>query len=240
MPQNAMHKGHEPFLGVLMLDTAFPRILGDAGNMNSYPFAARAQVVTGAGALDIVQDAPPNPDLVKAFCRAAEALERRGAVGLVSTCGFLIHIQDQIAGSVQIPVMVSALSLYPTIRKMICDAPIGVLTAASDSLGPNALSAAGIGRADVEIEGFEDCPAFSSAVLQTKDTQSRTLDAKDIEAAAIIKAQAIVERRRDTRAFLLECGNLPPYATAIRRATGRPVFSILDAARMMWPNPSGH
>ena len=38
----------------------------------------------------------------------------------------------------------------------------------------------------------------------------------------------------DLGGFLLECGNLPPYADAIRAATGRPVFGILDAASLLW------
>lgn len=217
-----------------MLDTAFPRIPGDAGNMDSYPFPARAEVIPGAGTPEVVRDGRPAPDLVRAFYGAAQRLEQQGAVALVSTCGFLISIQDEIARAVQIPVMVSALSLYPSLRQMVGHAPIGILTASDASLGTLAFDVAAIPRADVEVEGLEDCPAFANAILSRKDQQPDRLDRQAIEAAVVAKAAAILDRRPETRAFLLECGNLPPYAAAIRTATGRPVFSILDAAQIMW------
>lgn len=80
-----------PFLGILMLDTAFPRIPGDAGNINSYPFPAQIRCVTGAGSLDVVSASGPSDTLTEVFISAAQELKDEGAVGLVSTCGFLVH-----------------------------------------------------------------------------------------------------------------------------------------------------
>ena len=74
------------FIGVLMLDTAFERILGDAGNPNSYHRPARTRVIELAGSTDIVRDGRPDPALVSAFCTAAKSLEAEGAVALTSTC----------------------------------------------------------------------------------------------------------------------------------------------------------
>src|SRR5690606_21676621 len=49
---------HGAPLGILMLDTRFPRILGDMGNAHTWPFPVLYRVVHGASAEKIVlQDA---------------------------------------------------------------------------------------------------------------------------------------------------------------------------------------
>lgn len=226
------------FLGILMLDTSFPRILGDAGNANSYTFPTKISAVSGADSLDVVRDGKPKAELVAAFCDAAVELEKQGAKAIISTCGFLISIQDEIQEKIAIPVMVSSLSLYHFVYETLKIKNVGILTASSRDLGHLALKAANIKRADVEILGFEDCEAFTSAILQSKDNQPNHIDAAAIEQAAVEKSKQMISRRPDLGAFLLECGNLPPYTKAIANATKRPVFSILDAAEMLMQNRS--
>lgn len=219
----------QPFLGILMLDTNFPRILGDAGNINSYKTPARTHVVKDAGSLDIVKDGLPSEHLIAAFCNAAKELQADGAFAIISTCGFLISIQDQIANAVDIPVMVSALSLYPHIQAKYKNRPIGILTASQNSLGAAALKAAKIDRLNVHIKGMEGCPAFADAILRPKEQQLMQLNSSEIESYAIRQALSLIDNNPDIAAFILECGNLPPYATAIQDATNRPVYSILNA-----------
>jgi Asp/Glu/hydantoin racemase len=221
------------FLGILMLDTQFPRILGDAGNTDSFAYPARTKIVTGAGSLEIVKDGKPSATLIEAFCQAAKSLEDDGAKAIISTCGFLITIQDIISDAVTIPVMVSGLSLYPKIKQEYARSKIGILTASSKNLGSTALIAAEISSSDVIIEGFQDCAAFTSVILQDKSKQPDHIDAKAIEKAAVQKACNMLARQPDIGAILLECGNLPPYAKAIKQATGLPVFSIIDGANLL-------
>lgn len=222
-------------IGVLMLDTQFPRIMGDAGHPQSYHLPARLHVVTGAGSPEIVRNGLPSATLIDAFCAAARTLEAEGAIAITSTCGFLVTVQDQIAAAVQIPVVVSALSLFPALRAMHGNRPLGILTASAPSLGGAAQSAAGIGIGQAVIAGMQDCPAFANAILVAKDKQPATLDSAAISAAAAGKARTMIAAHPDIGAIILECGNLPPYADAIRSASGRPVYSILDAARMVAP-----
>jgi Asp/Glu/hydantoin racemase len=228
------HHPAPPFIGILMLDTAFPRIVGDAGNPESYPFPVQIKVVQGAGALDIVKPGQPDTRLLPDFIAAAQALERAGAVGIVSTCGFLVHFQERIAVAVNIPVIVSALSLYPTLRRACGTAPIGILTASAANLAAGGLRAAGIESDDVRLAGFETCAAFADAILTDQATELAAFDAPAISAHAVAQALLLLEKTPDIRCFLLECGNLPPYAEAIRAATDRPVLSILNAAQMLW------
>lgn len=81
--------------------------------------------------------------------------------------------------------------------------------------------------------GMEDCAAFARAFLVAKADQPAVIDQAAIEAAVVAKARALLAAEPNLAAFLLECGNLPPYAGAIRAATQRPVYSILTAAKLL-------
>lgn len=219
-------------LGILSLDTQFPRILGDVGNPDSYPFKARVKVVDGADATKIVKDGPPEEALLLAFQNAAHELQNAGAEAIVSTCGFLITAQSRIASQVGIPVMLSALSMLPSLRA-ITSRRVGVLTASRPALGIAALEAAQVGADDVMIKGMEHDPIFANTFLVSRDQQLLEFDRDAMELAVVSQAVALIEQAPDVGAILLECGNLPPYVDAIRLATRRPVYHLLDAARWM-------
>lgn len=221
------------FIGVLMLDTAFERILGDAGNPDSYHLPAKTLVVQNAGSTDIVRNGKPDPVLLAAFCEAAQRLEAEGAIALTSTCGFLATAQEDIARSVKIPVMVSALSLFPVVRAIHGERPIGILTASSEHLGPAVLDAVGIKPDQVIIAGMQDVPEFAASILVPKSQQVKEIRQTEVQSAVIAKALELCQSTSEIGAILLECGNLPPYARAIEDATGRPVYSILDGARVL-------
>ena len=216
-------------LGILSLDTAFPRIPGDAGNPASYPFAAQVGVVAGAEASRIVSDQPPPPALTAAFVARAQRFEAEGAGALVSTCGFLIHVQSEVAAAVRIPVMLSPLSLFPLVQR-VRPGRVGILTASAAALGPRALASAGIEEA--EIAGLDHHAAFRETFLGPKSGQAQQFSREAVEALVLQEARALAARAR-LSALIFECGNLPPYADPVRAELGLPVFTILDAAAWM-------
>lgn len=220
------------FLGILSLDTAFQRVVGDAGNPDSYPFAARVRIVPGADSPDIVRDGVLDPETERRVVRAALVLQSEGALAIVSTCGFLASAQPRVAAALDTPVMLSALSLFP-LAAAASAGPVGILTASRAALGRHALQAAGVRPEDARIAGLEDVPAFADSFLQPKPRQAAALDRSAVEAAVLGAARGLIAATPGIGALLLECGNLPPYAAALRRATGRPVFDILGAARLL-------
>lgn len=222
-----------PFLGILSLDTVFPRIVGDAGNPASFPFPARVEVVSGADATLIVRDGKPSSQLVSAFASAARSLEHKGAFGLTSTCGFLISSQAEIAATVKIPVMLSGLSLLPLLQVLFNGAEIGVMTASKRSLGPISLSAAGADTARLRLQGMEDEAIFRECFLAQRGMQARAFERDKMAEAVVRQSRHLVDEHPEIGCILLECGNLPPYADEIRAATGKPVYSILDGAALM-------
>lgn len=231
-PAEGIKKMTQPHLGILSLDTQFPRILGDVGNPDSYPFAASVKVVDGADATKIVKDGLPDEAILRNFETAARTLQDNGAQAIVSTCGFLITAQSRIAAQVKIPVMLSALSMLPSLRAMT-SGPVGILTASRSALGATALRAAQISPDDVVIQGMENDPVFTGVFLATRARQAVEFDRDQMEQAVVARAKSLVQNAPDVGAILLECGNLPPYAAAIRAGTGRPVFHLLDAAKLM-------
>lgn len=222
----------ETFLGILSLDTAFPRIIGDAGNPDSYPFDARVMVVEGADSPKIVRQGCIDPDLLAGFIAAAQHLERAGAAAIVSTCGFLINEQATVARAVGVPVILSALSMYSMVRAS-CPGRIGIVTASSAALDNGTLSAAGIEPDAVAIAGLESDRVFERTFLTGRQHQMHSIDRSAIERSVVTASRTLQKNHPDLSAILFECGNLPPYAAAVRQATALPVFHLLDAAALL-------
>ena len=78
-------------LGVLMLDTRFPRVPGDIGHAASLPFPVRYRVVRGASPQRVVRER--DPALLQPFVEAGRALADEGAAAITTSCGFLVLFQ---------------------------------------------------------------------------------------------------------------------------------------------------
>src|SRR4029077_1476687 len=72
-------------VGILMLETRFPRIPGDMGNGLTWPFPVLYKVVPGATPDRVVR--PKSAGLTNAFLDAAAELVQLGADGITTTCG---------------------------------------------------------------------------------------------------------------------------------------------------------
>ena len=71
------------------------------------------------------------------------------------------------------------------------------------------------------IVGCEDVDGFEAVAFGEK------VDTKKVEPGVVKKAMEALEMFPDSRAFLLECTELPPYSDAIRFKTGLPVFDAI-------------
>ncbi|WP_249137594.1 hypothetical protein [Bradyrhizobium canariense] len=115
-------------IGILMLDTKFPRPRGDIGNALSYDFPVRYKIVRGAHATKIMGD-HPDASLLEPFVVAAQELEAEGVKAITTSCGFLAPFQKQLAAAVNIPVFTSSLIQAPLIHAMLPPGKIiGVFT----------------------------------------------------------------------------------------------------------------
>jgi hypothetical protein len=69
--------------------------------------------------------------------------------------------------------------------------------------------------------------------LQDKNNQSTDLDVEEITNFVKSKVANSLNMNTDIGAVLIECGNLPPYISAIKTVTDLPVYSILDGVKQI-------
>lgn len=214
-------------LGILMLDTRFPRIEGDVGNPASFPFPVIFERLDGIGPADAVWAAPDRGRIHRALERHARRLAAEGAVGIATSCGFLALFQAELAAVSPIPVATSALLLVPQVGRMLpAGKRVGVITASAAGLTAAHLAAAGA-AVDTPIAGMSPGGAFAHTFLG----DAADLDRDAVEHETLDAGRRLLAAHPDVGALVLECTNLPPFAAALRRALGLPVYDVLDMLR---------
>jgi hypothetical protein len=224
--------GRAGFLGVLMLDTRFPRPLGDIGHPDSFGIPVRQKVVSGAWPDKVVASAATlrASGLLNTFCAHAIALEREGAKAITTSCGFLVLLQRELQDAVAIPVVTSSLLQLPELLER--QQQVGVLTISAAHLGEEHLLAAGVPMkrlGDIVVQGMDPAGEFARAILGNCDTLDFDQASEDVVRAAL----ALKARAPGLRTVVLECTNMPPYAQAVRDATGFELRSLLDARALL-------
>jgi hypothetical protein len=221
-----------PPLGVVMLDTRFPRLVGDIGNPATFAFAVRHRVVVGASPSRVVIDA--DRSLLAPFIDAARALEAEGCAAISTSCGFLACSRRRCRPRSRYPSGPRASFLVPELEAALpAGRRVGVVTADALSLTPAHLAAAGAAE-DTPVEGLSPDSPFHSTLLDNRPE----LDAGLAEAATVAAALRLARRHPEVAAIVLECTNMPPYADAVRAATGLPVHDITTLIASRFPPPS--
>jgi Asp/Glu/hydantoin racemase len=215
-------------VGILMLDTRFPRIQGDMGNATTFPFPVRYHRVAGAEPDLVVRRGAEG--LLPAFVAGAQALEREGVGAITTNCGFLIKYQTELARAVRVPVFTSSLLLVPLVHRTLPPGRrIGLMTVNAGTLTPEHLEGAGIGPdIPLAVVGMETEKEFTRALLDNE----LELDVDLAREEHVRVARRLVADHPDVGAIVLECTNMPPYTADIQRETGRPVFDVLTLVTM--------
>lgn len=213
-----------PFLGVLMLDTHFPRPPGDVGNpltFERHGMAVRRLTIDGASVERIVKEA--DPALLQPFVDGALRLEREGAAMLTTSCGFLAAYQQVLSDAVSIPVVTSSLLQCREFARP------GILTFDARSMRRAILDAAGV-PPNTPVQGMEPGCEFHRRILND-DTQ---LDVAQAERDVVDAALCLVQANPAVEDIVMECTNMPPYRDAVARATGRRVHDIETLLVARW------
>ncbi len=209
-------------LGILLLDTRFPRIVGDIGNAASFDFPVIFRKMEGIGSSDAVTTQPDRPRMLAGLKANAEALAAEGAVGLSTSCGFLALYQDDLAAVSPVPVATSALLHIKALKGK----RVGVITASAKNLTPAHFAAVGA-PGDTPFVGLPEDSSFAGTFLRN----GLTLDRDVVEREVVAAGRDLVARHPGIDTVVLECTNLPPYKQALEQDLGLPVFDILDLLR---------
>jgi hypothetical protein len=216
-------------IGILMLDTCFPRLPGDIGNATTFDFPVRFMVVKGASPERVVIE--QDPALLHPFIQGAKELEAEGVRAVTTSCGFLALFQPQMAAAVNIPLFTSSLMQMPIVHRMLKPhQQVGVLTAHSDRLTSAVLEAVGAADVPYVVAGAENTPAFYNVFVKNGEA----IDPQKAEEGVVRMATDLVRRHSDIGAFVCEGTNFSTFGPAVQEATGRPFFDIVTMTRWIY------
>lgn len=207
-------------VGILMLEAQFPRIPGDMGNAQSWPFPVHYRIVRGASPERVVLQGAQG--LNEAFIDAAREMVADGVDGITTNCGFLSLMQDDLKAAVPVPVAASSLMQVPLVAATLpAGRHVSILTISADTLTPGHLEAAGV-SANTPVIGVDPEGEFAQRILGNEPQ----LDVTAARADMLEAGRRLVETHPDTGAIVLECTNMVPYADDLGRELGLPIYSI--------------
>lgn len=218
----------EGCLGVIMLDTRFPRPPGDIGSPDTWARAGipvRFITVPGASARRVVQ--AQDPALLGPFVEAARSLAGQGARLITTSCGFLAGWQAELQAAVDVPVITSSLLQCARLPSP------GIVTFDAASLHADLLRRAGVPEG-TPVEGLRPGCELQSRIL-ADDTRLNLQQASDDVVEA---AMRLVAKHHEVQHLVLECANMPPYRTAVAQATGRSVHDLESWLLEIWSGQS--
>jgi len=220
--------GHR--VGILVLETSFPRIPGDIGNATTFKFPVVYLMVKGASSKRVILET--DPGLVQPFIEGAQELERRGVRLIATTCGFLALFQKELSASVNVPVVASSLLLVPLVHRMLRpDQRVGIMCCNAETLGERHFNGAGWSSRDIPIGmvGMEGSKHFTEVFVGNGQFIDVKLTGQEMTDAA----RRLVGRFPDVGAIVMEDANMAPFAWQVQKEVGLPVFDIQTLINMV-------
>ncbi len=211
-------------IGILMMDTVFPRLVGDIGNARTYKVPVKYYTVRNVST-EKMNASNAERLLLTPFIEAARELEREGCKAITTSCSFLTGFQKQLADAVNIPVFTNTLILAPFIHTMLnSKLKIGIFTECADLLQEDYFNQLGWSgnQIPVCISGMPEDSPFSKLFIHDKLEE----DLEVLENCIREMTIKHMEEHPDTGAILLECTNFAPFTNLIQNISGLPVFGI--------------
>ena len=220
-------RSQETALGVIMLDTEFPRPIGDVGHVNSWNIPVRFYKVPKASPDLVIRHG--SKGLLDGFVKAGNALIDNGCTALITSCGFLARHQKLLGAEFSVPFASSSLVQVSAVQSMLGDTGrVGVITYDAQSLTEENFIAC---NADPKtpVIGVPNNGVFRALI-----EGGAAYDFHALETEIISAARTLVSKHPQIRAIVLECTNMPPFAKSISQAVGLPVFDILSVGHWLY------
>ena len=212
-------------VSVLQLDTRFCRVPGDVGCADSYVNAPEIIRVPRASVTNVVSDQPEQIDLGPFL----KAIEKANGDIIVTSCGFLSPLQDQLQSAIHKPVIASVLNMLSDLNVPKGCKHSSVLTFDAERLVdahfPHPYRAG-----DFRIVGLRPDNPLRQRI--EGDVPDR-FDPSDMQDAVIHDFAAAMTPTTET--VILECTNLPPYKRQMRRNRNMRIVDILSAIEHIAP-----
>jgi len=226
-------------VGMIVIGLWYPNIShGHPTYGTTYDFAIRFKFIESAFTPD---DLPEEEARecggwnVPEWIRCARELEEEGVQAIVCGCGLTGTIQRTLADSVSIPVFTSSVLFVPLIsRGLKKGQKVGIITVSTELFtrwDNKLLRECGIDESTpVVIAGMAESQYAGAFWSQLKPS----FDEKELEQALVHVAEEMIAVNPDVGTIVLECTEMPPYSTAVRQATGLPVFDTVDMVKCVY------
>lgn len=217
-----------PPLGALCLTYTddIHRPPGDPLNALSFQFPLIYETVKNATLWNVVASEQYTEEFLQNFIDACNKLANRGAVGIITSCGFLAQVQQRLAAKISIPIITSSLLQVPLLlAARHVNEHLGIITFDSSTLGEAHFRGIGVTSEMLKRITIIGCPANGAlrGVIQNGDPYVH----EELEAEIVTGAKDLISRDPQITVFLLECTQMPPFAQAIFHATGKPVYDVV-------------
>lgn len=209
-------------VGIIAINLDYPKVPGNVVNATTFTFPVVYEEVH----FEIEQLFAGDPSIKQQVIEAAKTLEAKGVRAIIGACGFFAHFQKDIAAAVGVPVFMSSLCQLPMIKTWLPpERKVAVFAADGSSINDELLAQVNTTSDQLLVVNVGDMDSFAP-IRWGKDP----LDNGKLEDDLAALAAKVCQDNPEVDAILLECSDLPPYAAAIQRATGMPVFDFITLA----------
>lgn len=228
MPPYLATREELPPLGALCLDYTddIHRPPGDPLNELSFPFPLVHEKVTNASLWKVVDSQPYSDEFLLCFVSACERLAEKGAIGVITSCGFLAQVQKRLSAMISIPIATSSLLQVPLLMASRPESHhVGVITFDEAVLGKVHLEGVGITYEMQKRLTVVGTPENGSLRGMIRDGKPYIHD--ELSQELVQCAKDLLARDNQVKAIVLECTQMPPFAKAIQKAISLPVYDVI-------------
>lgn len=211
-----------PALGFITLDTQFPRVIGDAGNADTWNFPVHYKVLDEIRPADIFK--MKHGEILDLLISAGRELISRGAEGIVLNIDYMSQYQKELSSALAAPIASSPLLQIPSIESMLPkEKHAGIITMVGNNLTTKHFTAIKV-RKNVPISEVGADSNFS----RTFALNQLTLDWTNAQEEMLDTARMLFAENPNLGAIVLEGVSMAPYANTIRSEMGLPIFSAVS------------
>jgi len=205
-------------VGILCLPGVSALIPGNVQNVGTFDFPVLYKVLE-----DVRFEQIANGDraVEAAIVAGAKELVANGVKAVVGACGSLGHYQSAVANAVEVPVFMSILMQIPFIlRSLGKNQKLVAVFASTQTFTPLIQSECGIDDLDrivaVDLMG---CPSFDGMIEPEIE-----FDGDALLEDMITRIESVMDD--SVGALLLQCSDLPPFASELQQYFGLPVYDM--------------
>ncbi len=209
--------GH--IVGILMNDSIVPRIPGDPGHAETFPFPVIYEVLKGLPFEDLINIKKDNIDIL---IDQAKRLQEKGVSLIAVDCGLFGPFHADLKKHLKIPFVGSALDIVPLLQRFLpFNRKVGIITGDTRILKQEHLEASDIDPETVLIAGMDNSSEFKKVVIE------KNLDLNIDKMRQELVNAATSLSNKDLGAIVLECTNLIPFRIDLQNTLKVPVFDLV-------------